>query len=126
MSKTKRVLYWTSTLWLSLGMLSTGIVQIVGVKKEVDMITHLGYPAYFITLLGVWKIAGVVAVLLPKFVIAKEWAYAGFFFTMTGALISHVVMKDPASELFPSLLLLTLTIVSWSFRPESRKVVAKN
>jgi len=110
-------------------MLSTGAVQLFKGKTGaggVDSITHLGYPIYFITLLGVLKILGVVAVLIPKFPLLKEWAYAGFFFTMSGAVFSHIVMHNPMNEIFPPLLLLILTVVSWYFRPLDRKVTSVN
>ncbi len=119
----KKIVYWVSTLWLALGMLSTGIVQVLNVKTEGDFISHLGYPVYFLTILGVWKILGVVAILIPRTALLKEWAYAGFFFTMTGAALSHLV-SGSTDKIFPSLLLLTLTIVSWIFRPASRKTVS--
>lgn len=121
MKKREKIIYWVATLWLSLGMVSTGIVQFLHVKEEVDLFTHLGYPVYFLTLLAVWKFLGVIAVLVPKFPLVKEWAYAGFFFAMTGALISHLVLGDQAKEYFGPALLLILTVVSWYFRPPERK-----
>jgi len=123
MTKRNKIIYWIATVWLALGMLSTGIVQLLKMKEEADLFTHLGYPVYFLTLLGVWKLAGVVVVLIPKFPLLKEWAYAGFFFAMSGAVISHVVVGDPAKELFGPLLLLILTAVSWYFRPADRKII---
>jgi uncharacterized membrane protein YphA (DoxX/SURF4 family) len=96
------------------------------VKEEADMITRLGYPLYFLTLLGVWKILGVIAVLVPRFPLVKEWAYAGFFFAMSGAVISHLAVNDEAKELFGPVLLLILIVVSWYFRPADRKAVAIN
>jgi uncharacterized membrane protein len=75
-----------------------------------------------LSILGVWKILGVVAILLPSRPLLKEWAYAGFFFVMTGAAISHIVMKEPFIEVVPSLTLLTAIIVSWYFRPADRKL----
>ena len=102
-------------------MTATGIVQLIPVKEEADMIQHLGYPLYFLTLLGVWKLLGVIAILIPKFGLLKEWAYAGFFFAMSGAVISHLAVGDKASALFGPILLIVLTVVSWYFRPESRK-----
>ncbi len=126
MTKRNKIIYWIATIWLALGMLSTGIVQLFKAKDGqggVDMITHLGYPVYFLTLLGIWKILGVVAVLIPKFPLLKEWAYAGFFFVMSGAIFSHIASGDPVSEIFPSLLLLILTVVSWYFRPADRKII---
>ena len=124
MTKTRKIIYWIATLWLSLGMVSTGVVQLMWMKDDVDRMTHLGYPTYLLTMLGIWKLLGVVAVLVPRYPLLKEWAYAGFFFAMSGAAISHIIMRDPFSELAPSLLLLTLTIVSWYFRPESRRLTA--
>lgn len=126
MLKANKIIYWVSTAWLSLGMLSTALAQLLKVKtgaSGTDSIAHLGYPAYFLTLLGVWKILGVVAVLIPALPVLKEWAYAGFFFAMTGAAISHIAAGDALSQLFPSLLLLALTLVSWYYRPAGRKTV---
>jgi uncharacterized membrane protein YphA (DoxX/SURF4 family) len=125
MTRRKNVIYWISTVWLALGMLSTGAVQLwkeKGGPGGVDSITQLGYPAYFLTLLGVWKILGVVAVLIPKFPLLKEWAYAGFFFVMSGAIFSHIAHGNPMNEIFPSLLLLILNGASWYFRPADRKI----
>ena len=126
MSKRDKIIYWIATIWLSLGMASTGIVQLIKMKEEVDMMAHLGYPIYFLTLLGIWKLLGVVAVLVPKFPLVKEWAYAGFFFAMSGAVISHLAVGDSAKELFGPTLLIVLTVVSWYFRPEDRKITSLN
>ena len=126
MEKRNKIIYWVATIWLSLGMVSTGIVQLIKMDEEVDMIKLLGYPVYFLTLLGVWKILGVIAVLMPKFPLLKEWAYAGFFFAMSGAIISHIAAGDPITTVFPPLLLLVLTVVSWYFRPVERKIVSVN
>jgi len=122
MKKRNKWIYWIATIWLSLGMLSTGIVQLLNRKEEMEFMLDLGYPIYFLVILGAWKILGVVAILLPRFPLLKEWAYAGFFFMMSGAALSHLAM-DNLDEIFPSLLLLVLTIVSWYFRPASRKVI---
>src|SRR5882724_7809337 len=131
MTKRNKIIYWISTIWLALGMLSTGTLQLFRANAEgalappgVYGITHLGYPVYFLTILGISKILGVVALLIPKFPLLKEWAYAGFFFVMSGAIFSHIAVGDSTSEIFPSLLLLILTVVSWYFRPENRKIIS--
>lgn len=124
MKKRNKIIYWISTLWLALGMTSTGIVQLIKMEEEVAKITELGYPTHFLTILGTWKILGVVAVLIPKFPILKEWAYAGFFFAMSGAIFAHLATGDEAKELFGPTLLLVLTVVSWYFRPNERKTVS--
>jgi uncharacterized membrane protein YphA (DoxX/SURF4 family) len=128
--RTGKLIYWISTLWLALGMISTGAGQLFKMKtgtSGVDFVTHLGYPVYLLTLLGVWKILGVVAILIPKFTLLKEWAYAGFFFAMTGAAFSHIASGNYSfDEIAPSLLLLILTVLSWYFRPADRKINLAN
>lgn len=131
MTKRNKIIYWIATIWLATGMLSTGIFQLFRAEAEgalappgVYGITHLGYPVYLLTILGIWKILGVVALLIPRFPLLKEWAYAGFFFLTSGAIFSHIAVGDPVKEIFPSLLLLTMTVVSWYFRPANRKIIS--
>jgi hypothetical protein len=126
MTTKSKIIYWIATLWLALGMLSTGAVQLAKTEQEVGNIRQLGYPAYLLAILGIWKLLGVVAVLAPKFPLVKEWAYAGFFFAMSGAALSRIVSGSSVMELLPSLLLLLLTVVSWYFRPADRRIVAIN
>ena len=133
MPKRNKIIYWISTAWLALGMLSTGALQLFRAKAEgalappgVYGITHLGYPVYFLTILGIWKLSGVVALLVPEFPLLKEWAYAGFFFAMSGAVFSHIAPGNPMSEIAPPVLLLILTVVSWYFRPADRKILSVN
>ncbi len=125
MQKKYKIIYWIATVWLALGMVSTGAVQLLKAKEGqggVNSILHLGYPLYLLTILGVWKLLGVIAVLIPKLPLLKEWAYAGFFFVTTGAIFSHLASGDSIKEMFPAFLLLILTIVSWYFRPADRKI----
>lgn len=129
MTKRNKIIYWIATIWLALGMLSTGIVQLLKAKAGqggMDSIIHLGYPVYFLTIMGIWKFLGVLTVLIPKFPLLKEWAYAGFFFAMSGAIFSHIAVGDAVTGIAPALLLLILTIVSWYFRPAGRKVLLAN
>lgn len=128
MTKRNKIIYWIATIWLALGMVSTGAVQLFKVKTGaggVDSVTQLGYPLYFLTILAVWKLLGVIAVLIPKFPLLKEWAYAGFFFAMSGAAFSHIA-SGSINKIFPSLLLLILTLVSWYCRPADRKTISVN
>ncbi|NQD70878.1 DoxX family protein [Sphingobacterium shayense] len=121
MKKRDKIIYWIATIWLSLGMVSTAIVQIIRMDEEVKKINDLGYPAYFLTIIGIWKLLGVVAVLVPKFPLLKEWAYAGFFFLTTGAIFTHFAVRDGAVDYFGPALLLVLTIISWIYRPAGRR-----
>ncbi len=125
MTKRNKIIYWISTGLLALAMLNSGAIQLLKIKAalyDVTAMTHLGYPIYFLTILGIWKILGVGALLIPKFPLLKEWAYAGFFFTLSGAAISHIAVGESASEWTISLFLLSMTIVSWYFRPADRKI----
>jgi uncharacterized membrane protein YphA (DoxX/SURF4 family) len=132
MKKIHKIIYWISTVWLALGMAATGVQQLMKVQLEgaysppgVFGITQLGYPVYVLTIIGIWKLLGVVALLIPKFPLLKEWTYAGIFFLLSGAIFSHIAVDHPVKELIPSLVLLVLMGLSWYFRPADRKVVSK-
>lgn len=124
MKKSTKIAYWIFTAWMSLGMLSSAIVQLLGTKEELALFEQLHYPLYLMALLGVWKILGVIVVLVPKLPVLKEWAYAGFVFAMSGAAFSHLVSGHSFGETFPSVFLLVLTGLSWYLRPPGRKVVS--
>jgi len=123
MSKRNKIIYWIATIWLAFGMAFTGSVQLIRTDDEIELMNRIGFPVYFLTILGTWKLLGAIAILVPKFPLIKEWAYAGFFFVMTGAMFSHIALGDSIVDLLPSLLLLVLTGVSWYFRPPNRKIV---
>jgi hypothetical protein len=82
---------------------------------------HLGYPAYFSVILGVWKLLGEVALLVPRFPRLKEWVYAGMFFNMTGAVASHLAVGDPAVTLIAPITFTGLVAASWLLRPLARR-----
>lgn len=125
MKKKNKTIYWATTAFLAFGMSAQGLAQIFHTNGYVEMITvHLGYPLYFLNIIGIWKILGVIAILIPGFKILKEWAYAGFFFVMSGAIFSHVAAGDSVIATAPALVLLILIAVSWYFRPADRKIVS--
>ncbi|HWK58280.1 MAG TPA: DoxX family protein [Parapedobacter sp.] len=125
-TRLNKIIYWVATLFLSSGMLAGGAQQMLQIGGYNEIVTRLGYPLYMLSIIGIWKILGVVAILLPGFPLVKEWAYAGFFFVMTGAAISHILMKEPFVEVVPSLTLLAAIIISWYFRPASRKMTSND
>ena len=133
MKRSHKIIYWVSTVWLASGMLATGVQQLMKVKLEealsppgVHGIKALGYPVYFLTIIGIWKVLSVIALLIPKFPLIKEWTYAGVVFLLTGALYSHIAVGHSAAELFPAGLLLFLTVLSWYFRPADKKLIIVN
>jgi len=124
MKNGKLIVYWVATLLLSLGMLGSGLAQIFHAQAMIDLVVPLGYPVYFLSIIGIWKVLGVIAILIPKFKLVKEWAYAGFFFVMTGALISHLASGDYAIKAILGPVMQTIfVILSWYCRPADRKIV---
>lgn len=119
------IAYWILTVWLCFGMVSSAIVQLLRIEGAHEfIINQLGYPDYFLNIIGVWKILGAIAVLAPRFPLLKEWAYAGFFFLGTGVIWSHAADGSPFGEIFPGILLTALTVASWWLRPASRRLAA--
>lgn len=122
MKKRTKVIYWIATIFLSVGMLAGGVQQLLQIGGYVEIIGNLGYPVYLLSILGFWKIFGVLVILLPRLTLVKEWAYAGFFFAMSGAAASHLMAGQQFIEALPSLILLLTTLLSWYYRPAERKL----
>ena len=122
MNKTKKITYWVTTIFLAVGMTAGGVQQLLQIGGYNDIVRTLGYPQYLLSILGAWKLLGVITILIPKFPLLKEWAYAGFFFAMSGAAVSHIIVGQPVTEVIPSLILWVVTISSWALRPANRKV----
>jgi uncharacterized membrane protein YphA (DoxX/SURF4 family) len=119
---TKLVAYWVTTALVAFFIGSGGAAELAQVPGNVEGLAALGYPAYFVMLIGLWKVLGAIAVLVPRFPRLKEWAYAGMFFNMTGAAVSTVVVfgSDEAWHVVVQLLMAALVVTSWALRPPSR------
>lgn len=122
----RKIAYWIITVLLSFCIFSGGLMQALLVKEVIQGFKPLGYPTYFISLIGIWKMLGIIAILLPGFKLLKEWAYAGLFFTMTGAAISHIASNDISAQIIAPIVLAICTVLSWYLRPADRKVVLTN
>jgi hypothetical protein len=126
MEKRKLIWYWIITGILSFFIFSGGLAQAVQVKGVVQGFKPLGYPTYFISLIGIWKMLGIIAILIPGFKLLKEWAYAGIFFTMTGAVISHIASNDVHVQIIAPFVFAVFAVLSWYLRPADRKIIAVN
>jgi uncharacterized membrane protein YphA (DoxX/SURF4 family) len=113
----KTIVYWSTTGIIAFSMLSGGIVYLSGAHAVVEGITRLGYPAYLLAILGVWKVLGGLAIVVPRFPVLKEWAYAGIFFDLTGAAVSNAVSGLGLWHVAVNLFLVALTVISWKLRP---------
>jgi hypothetical protein len=123
-TKAKAIGYWATTGVLVFCM-TGGIFEMLGLKPTIDGIMRLGYPAYIIPALGLGKVLAILAILWPRLPRLKEWAYAGIFFNMMGAFVSHVARKDAAWIMVVTLTIAAITLTSWALRPQSRRLVAK-
>ena len=114
--------YWAATGLVAAELGLGGIWDIARIPFVRDLVTHLGYPQYFLVLLGSWKVLGAVALLIPRHPVLKEWAYAGAFFTYTGAIVSHLTTGYDLAEVGLLTVLTALTVLSWALRPASRRI----
>lgn len=126
MEKRKLIWYWIITVILSFCIFFGGLTQALQLKQTIEGFKPLGYPIYFISVIGIWKMLGVIAILIPGFKLLKEWAYAGIFFVMTGAVISHLASNDIKAQIIAPIVLAIFTVLSWYLRPADRKIIAVN
>ncbi len=117
-----KYLYYVSTVLIVLPMLGGGVMDTMNGPEVQEIMTHLGFPMWFATFLGIWKLLGVVAVLVPGFPRLKEWAYAGFTFDLVAASVAHLAVGDAASNVVTPLVILVFNLLSWASRPESRRL----
>jgi hypothetical protein len=124
--KGKNIAYWAVTGFLCFGMALGASGQLYRASFNVDGIVHLGYPVYVLTIIGLWKILAVVAILIPRYLLLKEWAYAGLFFLLSGGVVSHFASGDGIVEALPVFMFMCLTVISWYLRPADRRLVQLN
>jgi DoxX-like family len=120
-TRARTIGYWATTGVLVFCM-TGGIFELLGLKTTIDGITRLGYPAYIIPALGLGKVLAILAILWPGLPRLKEWAYAGIFFNMIGAIVSHVAHKDAAWTIVVTVTIAAITLASWGLRPQSRRL----
>jgi uncharacterized membrane protein YphA (DoxX/SURF4 family) len=123
--KLKSISYWVITAMVAFFIGSGGAAELARVPGNVEGLAHLGYPVYFATIIGFWKVLGAIAIVAPGFPRLKEWAYAGIFFDLTGAAASCAAVGGYGAygfHVIAPLVLTGLTVASWALRPESRTI----
>jgi hypothetical protein len=118
--RARGIAYWIITGVLAAELLTGGIWDLARTSHVVAVVTQLGYPIYILTIVGVWKLLAVPALLAPRFPLLKEWACAGVFFEMTGAAVSHMACGG-GPEVVVTLVTAALAVTSWWLRPVSRR-----
>ncbi|RUS48920.1 DoxX family protein [Cohnella sp. AR92] len=123
--RVKGIAYWIVTMVLAISITLSGIGQLMRYGGNVDLVTNIGFPLYVTSILGTWKLLGVLAIVAPGLPRLKEWAYAGIFFLMTGAAFSHMLADDYGgygSHMILPLFYAALNVASWALRPKNRKL----
>ena len=120
----RTVAFWTTTILGPASFVIGGVLNLSQSEQVAVSMRHLGYPMYFASILGFWKLAGAIAIVAPGLPRLKEWAYAGFFFELTAAAASRVAVGDSAADVIAPLVFLALVMASWELRPSSRKLVS--
>ncbi len=121
-TRAQAVGYWVCTVLVAFVFLSGGVADLWRPPQVLEGMTHLGYPAYFMLILGVWKLLGGGVILLPGLSLLKEWAYAGMIFDLTGASASHIATGDGVRHILTPLVLAALVVASWALRPGNRRL----
>jgi uncharacterized membrane protein YphA (DoxX/SURF4 family) len=117
---TRSAVYWTATILIALAFVTAGAANLLRLEEPLRGMLALGYPAYFLGILGAWKVLGAVAILAPRLPRLKEWAYAGIAFDLSGAALSQLATGAPAGKVIAPLVLLAIAGASWALRPQSR------
>src|SRR6266487_3236012 len=112
--KARTIGYWICTATIAFIFVSGGVVYVLRVPQVIEGVLHLGFPLHFITLLGVWKMLGGIAVLVPGFALVKEWAYAGMFFDLTGAAVASAASGNAAWHIVAPLVVALVLGASWA------------
>jgi hypothetical protein len=124
LSRGLTIAYWFTTVTIAFELALGGVWDILHIPYVYELVVdRLGYPAYFLGIIGVWKVPGAVVLLAPRFPQLKEWVYAGAFFTYMGAAASHLAVGDVAFAPNPAIFGL-ITLVSWALRPATRRDLA--
>jgi uncharacterized membrane protein YphA (DoxX/SURF4 family) len=120
----RKTAYWVTTILGPTSFVIGGVLNLTQSEQVLTALQHLGYPAYFASMLGTWKLLGAIVITVPRLARLKEWAYAGFCFDLTAAAFSHASVGDGAVNIVAPLVYLALVLASWALRPESRRLAA--
>ena len=124
--KTRNIGYWVLTSLTALAFAAGGAFDLSGAPPVLESMRVLGYPFYVASLLGVWKLLGAAAIVVPRLPRLKEWAYAGMLFDLTGAAVSHAAVGDATAKVVTPLVLLGVAMGSWALRPEDRVLARRH
>jgi uncharacterized membrane protein YphA (DoxX/SURF4 family) len=122
-SRRNVIVYWVTTALVVFELTMGGAWDVLRVPQVRGLIERLGYPPYFLVILGIWKLLGAVALVIPGFPRLKEWAYAGVLFDLTGAVASlwAAGLINAGTMAYP-IIMTGVAVASWALRPSSRRL----
>jgi uncharacterized membrane protein YphA (DoxX/SURF4 family) len=124
--RTRATGYWIATALAALLFAVPGAGLLGRVPHFTQEMARLGYPLYFLSFLGIWKILGAVTIVIPRFPRVKEWAYAGMMFDIAGAVVSHLATGDEAVKVVLPFAIAGVVATSWALRPEGRVLPSRD
>jgi hypothetical protein len=116
----RRGVYAISTALAVAAFVGSGLANLFRVDHVAHDLARLGYPPYVMSVLGTWKVLGAIVIASPRLSRAKEWAYAGMTFDLTGAAVSRAAIGDGAGAVLGPLAIAVIVVVSWACRPPAR------
>jgi hypothetical protein len=123
-SRIRKIFFWMTTVIIALAYFITGIGNILPFAHIAQDMAHLGYPPYFLKIIGTWKILAAIVIVIPDFQRIKEWAYAGMILDLTGAAFSRFFSGDGVIMIIVPLAISGLVIISWALQPKETAVIS--
>ena len=114
--KRRSIAFQVITVVIAIAYLITGLGNILPITHIAQDMAHLGYPAYFLKIIGVWKILAAIVIVVPNIPRIKEWAYAGMIFDLTGAAFSRFAIGDPLAQIIIPLGIAALVTMNYLLR----------
>jgi len=121
----RRLVYAIATAIAVAVSLGSGVANLLRLDHIANDMARLGYPPYFMSVLGTWKVLGAIAIAAPRLSRAKEWAYAGMIFDLTGAAASRLAIADGIGAVLPPMVVALIVVVSWASRPPARMLAGR-
>lgn len=123
-NRIRTIAFWVTTSVVVSELTAGSIWNLLQIEWIRVQLRHLGYPEYFALISGAWQVAGAAVIIVPRLPRLKEWAYAGAFFTWSGAVATHLLRGDdrPISVWLTPLTFAVFAIASWALRPADRRL----
>jgi hypothetical protein len=122
LGRRRAVAYWVTTVILATECIVGGALGIIRWPPYLEIMRHLGYPVYLMTIVGLWYALAGFALVGPRLPRLKEWTYAGLVFNYTGAAASHLAVGDGFDRWGGPLIFAGFALASWALRPPARRL----